>query len=124
MNFDDAFAQLKAGKKIRRKKWEPLMHMKIKDEYILTYRGESFGLHSSSDILLTKGWYVLGEEGVSLNFVDTLSELKKKKMISNDLLNGGYIFIDNGDLAMCKPIEYSFMPTFEDMCSLDWEIMK
>jgi len=124
MNFDDAFVQLKAGKKIRRKKWEPLMHMKIIANEVVTYKGESFGLHSDADILLSKDWYVIDNEDIKFTFVESLQELKKKKMISRESLNGGYVFIDNGQLAMCKPIEYEFMPTFDDMCSIDWEIMK
>jgi hypothetical protein len=124
MNFEDAFTQLMCHKKIRRKKWEPLMHMKIDKFEIRTYKGESFGLHSGAEILLTKDWYVIGEEEPKYTFVEALPELKKKKMLTNESLDGGYIFIDNGHLAICKPVEYEFMPTFEDMTSLDWETMK
>ncbi len=124
MNFEEAFIKLKEGKKIRRKDWETLMHMKLEKSIILTYKGESFGLHSAADILLSKDWYIIGEEGVSFTFVEAIPELKKKKMISNDSLNGGYVFVDNGELAICKPVEYKFMPTFKDMISNDWELMK
>ena len=124
MNFEKIFIELTKGKKIRRKNWEPLMHMKIVNGEIITYKGESFHMHSDAKILLTKDWSLVDDDSKKFPFVEALNELKQKKYITHESLNGGYVFIDNNTLAICKPIEYMFMPTFEDLCAIDWETMK
>jgi hypothetical protein len=123
MNFEKAFEELTNGKRIRRKKWEPLMHLNIHDKEVKTYRGEATRLFDDPSILLSKDWYVLGDTK-RMKFIDALAELKQKKHITRDELNGGYIFVDGSQLALCKAVEYNFMPTFEDMCGNDWEILK
>lgn len=125
MNFDKAFVELTAGKKIRRKKWLPLMYMCKDNDVIRTYKGESLHLFAHSSILLSQEWTVVDGDGTKLSFPEAVNELKKNKYITCDLIKCGYVFIDdNGDFAKCIPVEYDFMPSYEDICANDWELIK
>ncbi len=124
MNFDKAHKELLAGKKIRRKEWEPFMHLRLIEGEVKTFKGENINYYSNSQLLISKGWKVVDGDGKDLNFVEALEELKLKKSITNDALVDAFIFIDQGSLAMCRAVEYDFMPTFKCLCSTDWEIVK
>ncbi len=125
MNFEKAFDDLTAGKRIRRKRWEPLMHLHQQNKNIITYRGETTHLYEDANVILSTGWNVVGENK-KLTFIEALTELKLKKHLTHEnmFMTGSYIFIDNNQFAICKPVEYNFMPSFEDLCSTDWEVMK
>lgn len=124
MNFEKAHKELLAGKKIRRKEWEPNMHLRLVGENIKTFKGETTYFYSDGNLLLSKGWKVVDGDAKELSFLEALEELKLKKYITRDGMDDGFLFIDNGQFAVCKPIEYAFMPTFKCLCSNDWELMK
>lgn len=124
MNFDKAYKELLSGKKIRRKDWEPLMHLRLIDGKVKTFKGENINFYDDSNILISTGWRVVDGDGLSLTFIEAIEELKLKKAITNDHLGEGFVFVDQGNLAICRPVEYIFMPTFKCLCSNDWEIMK
>lgn len=124
MNFENAMKELLEGKKIRRKEWEPFMHLKIIDDLVQTFRGENIEFFADAKVLISTGWRLFGDGNGCFDFVHAVAELKLNKTVTHEMLEGGYLFIDHGKLAICRPIQYSFMPTFKDLCSNDWEIMK
>lgn len=128
MIFEKAYKELKEGKRIRRKSWEPLMHMVILEDQIKTFKGEYSNFHAQGNVILSKGWRVIEEDGTTgkeIDFVAVLEELKSKKRITHDSWKSyTFLFVDGDKLAVCKPIEYDFMPTYKCFCSNDWEVMK
>lgn len=124
MNFDKAHKELLAGKKIRRKEWEPYMHLRLIDGVVKTYKGENINFYGRTDMLISNDWFVVDGDGKRLTFLEALEELKQKKSITRDEFINSFIFVDNGNLALCKQIEYDFMPTFKCLCANDWEIIK
>jgi hypothetical protein len=124
MNFEKAHKELLAGKKIRRKEWEPYMHLRLISDAIKTFRGENISFYGNANLLLSKDWLVVDGDGKKLTFLEALEELKQKKAITRDEGLDSFIFVDNGNLAMCRQVEYEFMPTFKCLCSTDWEVMK
>lgn len=124
MNFEKAFKDLKAGKRIRRKEWEPLQFMVMEDKKIVTYRGEYSNFYGDVNLMLDEGWYVDGEDK-DLNFVEVVEALKIKQKVRNRKWNPDcFIFIDKDKIAICKPVAYEFMPTYQCFCASDWEILK
>lgn len=128
MNFEKAFNELKDGKKIRRKDWENLMHMRIIDGHVKTFQGEYTNFYSEADILISNGWLVVDGDGTELNFIQALEELKAKEFLTHkewlEDKTDKFIFIDNGQIACCRSIEFVFMPTYKCLCATDWEILK
>lgn len=124
MNFDKAHKELLAGKKIRRKEWEPYMHLRLINEHIKTFKGENISFYGYPDLLISCNWLVVDGDGKNLTFLEALEELKQKKAITREGKEDSFIFVDNGNLAMCRQVEYEFMPTFKCLCSTDWEVMK
>lgn len=124
MNFDKAHKELLAGKKIRRKDWEPFMHLRLIDGKVKTFKGENINYYANSQLLISKGWKVVDGDDKELTFIEALEELKLKKSITNEAMGDAFIFVDQGNLAMCRPVEYDFMPTFKCFCSNDWETCK
>lgn len=124
MNFEKAHKELLAGKKIRRKEWEPYMHLRLIDEHVKTFKGENVSFYGYPDLLISHEWIVVDGDGKKLNFLEALEELKQKKAISQMDKTDCFIFVDNGNLALCRQVEYEFMPTFKCLCSNDWEVMK
>lgn len=124
MNFEKAHKELLAGKKIRRKEWEPYMHLRLIDDHVKTFKGENVSFYGYPDLLISHEWIVVDGDGKKLNFLEALEELKQKKAISQVDKTDCFIFVDNGNLALCRQVEYEFMPTFKCLCSNDWEIMK
>jgi hypothetical protein len=124
MNFEKAHKELLSGKKIRRKEWEPYMHLRLINDVIKTFRGENISFYGNANLLLSKDWLVVDGDGKKLTFLEALEELKQKKAITRYEELDSFIFIDNGNLAMCRQVEYEFMPTFKCLCSTDWEVMK
>lgn len=124
MNFEKAHKELLAGKKIRRKEWEPYMHLRLIDDHVMTYKGENISFYGYPDLLISCNWLVVDGDGKNLTFLEALEELKQKKSITREGYEDSFIFVDNGNLAMCKQIKYEFMPTFKCLCATDWEIMK
>lgn len=124
MNFEKAYKELLLGKKIRRKEWETLMHLRLVGKEVKAFKGENIDFYGDSNILVSTGWRVVDGDGTSLSFIEAIEELKLKKAITRDSLEDGFMFVDQGNLTICKPIEYDFMPTFKCLCALDWEILK
>ena len=124
MNFEKAHKELLAGKKIRRKEWEPFMHLRLIDGMVKTFKGENINFYGDARLLISTGWRVVDGDGKMMSFIDALEELKQKKAITREDLEDGFLFVDKGNLALCRPIEYDFMPTFNCLCSVDWEIIK
>jgi hypothetical protein len=128
MNFEKAFRELMKGKKIRRKEWEPLMHISLREGKVKTYQGEYTHFYNDSNILVSTGWIVIDGDGKELTFIEALEELKAKKKITNkSWLESGephkFLFIDDNQFTLCQAIEFEFMPTYQCLISTDWEIM-
>ena len=125
MNFEKAHKELLSGKKIRCKEWEPLMHVKLINDKAVTFRGEYSAYYVNAEILISKGWKVIDGDNSELNFVEALEELKLKKSIrKGDWPDGQFLFVDKDQLAICKPVEYDFMPSWKDMIGSSWELIK
>ena len=124
MNFAKAYVELLDGKKIRRKEWESLMHLRLIGEEVKAFRGEITTFYNDANFIVSNGWYVVDGDGAKMPFIQALEELKKGKCISLESMKDAFIFVDSGNLAMCKPVQYEFMPSYKCMCSTDWETMK
>jgi hypothetical protein len=124
MIFEKAHKELMAGKKIRRKEWDPMMHLRMVGENIKAFRGEVTNFYNNPNFLQSKDWIVVDGDGTKLSFIEALEELKLKKSITNEVMQDEFIFVDNGNLVYCKPVEYDFMPTWKCMNATDWELMK
>lgn len=128
MTFDDAFAELMLGKKIRRKEWEHLTHMRLIDRVVKTYRGEYTNFHSNCNVITSNGWLILNGDGKNMSFIEALTELKNKKFLTHiEWLENKidkFIFVDNDQIATCSAVEFVFMPTYKCFCATDWEVMK
>ena len=124
MNYEKAHKELLAGKKIRRKEWEKYMHLQLVDGQIKTFKGEITLFSADSNILISTGWKIVDGDGEEVTFLEAVEFLRQKKCITKNSLGEGYLFIDNGQWAMCKPIQFQFMPTFMCLSANDWEIIK
>lgn len=124
MNFDKAYKEFLAGKKIRRKEWEPYMHLRLIDGHVKTFKGENVSFYGSPDILLSNDWMVVDGDEKKLTFLEALEELKQKKYLTREKDCNSFLFVDNGNLALCRQVECEFTPTFKCLCSNDWEILK
>lgn len=125
MEFTKAHKHLLDGKKIRRKEWEPLMHLRIMDGNVTAFRGEYSNFYDKPDFLISNKWKVVESDGKELTFLEALEELKNKKAITRDDWEvDSFLFVDKGNLAICKPVQFDFMPSFTEMCANDWEILK
>lgn len=124
MNFEKAHKELLNGKKIRRKEWESHMHLRMIEKNIVAYRGEITRFYDAPNILLSNDWEVVDGDGTKMNFLEALEILKQKKAVTREEMCGAFLFVDDNQLAICRPVEYVFMPTFKCMCLNDWEIMK
>lgn len=129
MVFEKVYDELLKGKRIRRKEWEQLMYLQIVDGRVKTFKGEYTHFSADADILVSKGWRIVGdEEKKDLTFLEALDALKQKKAVTNsawdDYNDNSHILIDQGQIAKCRSVGYSFMPTFKCFCANDWEVMK
>ena len=125
MNFEKAYKELMQGKNVRRKGWEQLMFLAFIDGEIKAFKGEHSNFYGDLTMLMSSGWKVFEGEGKEITFIEAVEELKNKKCITNvQWEEHVFIFVDGEKLAICKPVEYQFMPTFKCFCSQDWEIMK
>jgi hypothetical protein len=125
MNFEKAYKEILEGKKIRRKSWEPLMHLALADGNIKAFRGEHSNFYGDLKMIMQSGWKVVGGDEKHITFVQALEELKNKKWITNETWGENiFIFLDGEKFAICRPVEYEFMPDFKCFCSQDWEVMK
>lgn len=128
MNFEKAYKELMLGKKIRRKEWEKLMHMCLSGEIVKTFKGEYTNFYDDSNVLTTSGWLIIDGDGKELSFVEAIEELKNKKCITHkkwlENKSDEFIFIDHDQIAMCRSVEFKFMPTWKCLTSSDWEILK
>jgi len=124
MNFDKAFKELLSGKKIRRKEWEKLRYLQIKDNRVVAFQGEYTHFHDDSNVLMSDGWIVVDGDGARMTFIEALDALRKKQCITCERMGDSFIFIDNDQLTLCKPVEFSFIPTWKCMNSDDWQIIK
>jgi hypothetical protein len=128
MNFEKAHKELLAGKKIRRKEWETLMHMRIIDNVVRTFKGEYTNFYEDAKVLTTQGWLVIDGDGKELSFVEALEELRNKKCLTHkdwvEKKSDIFIFIDHDKIAICKSVQFDFMPTWKCLNSNDWEILK
>lgn len=124
MNFEKAFKELLAEKKIRRKEWEAFMHLKLHDGIVKTFKGEYTNFNADADILISKGWLVIDGDGVELTFLEVIEQLKNKKSITHKDWVEQFIFVDADQIALCRSVAFEFMPTYKCLCSTDWEVMK
>jgi len=125
MNFEKAYKELMQGKNVRRKGWEQLMFLAFIDGEIKAFKGEHSNFYGDLTMLMSSGWKVFEGEGKEITFIEAVEELKNKKCITNvQWEEHVFIFVDGEKLAICKPVEYQFMPTFKCFCSQDWEVMK
>jgi len=126
MNFDKALKEMMNGKKIRRKEWIPLTHLRYIDDEVVAFQGEYKAFYEDANILTSSGWRTVDGDGTEMTFVEAIEELKAKKCISNDEMDqdGSFMFIDKDQLATCTPTKFEFMPTWKCLNSNDWEILK
>jgi len=124
MNFEKAHKELLAGKKIRRKEWEPLMHLRMIDDDVVAFKGEYCSFYQTPNVLVSSGWRVVDNEERVMTFVEAIEELKNKKCITREGMGEAFVFVDKNQLATCKPVQFDFMPTWSCMNAIDWETMK
>lgn len=128
MQFEKAYQELLKGKKIRRKEWEHFMHLRYQNGNVKTYKGEYTHFYNTSNIIMSNDWIVIDGDGKALTFLEALEELRQKKKITSKKMIedniDAFLFIDKNQFAMCKAVEFDFMPTFECFNAVDWEIMK
>lgn len=128
MIFEKAYKELLAGKKIRRKEWEPLMHMRLVDNVIKTFKGEYSTFYDDSRALMNDGWMLLDGDGNKISFMEAIEALRNKKCLTRsewiEDKKEQFIFIDNKQFALCHEVEFAFMPTWTCINSDDWMILK
>lgn len=124
MNFEKAYKELIAGKKIRRKEWERLKYLHLRDGEVVAYQGEYTHFYQSPSVLISSGWRIVDGDGTSMVFVEALEELRNKKCITRDDMGDGFLFIDSDQITLCKPVEFVFMPSWKCLNSDDWCVMK
>lgn len=124
MNFDKAYKELLIGKKIRRKEWDALVHLKMVDDKVIAFKGEYSSHYQSPNILISGGWKEVDGDDDSLNFIEVIELLKLKKCVTRDDWGDKFLFVDKNQLATCRPVEFEFMPTWVCLNAVDWEIMK
>lgn len=125
MKFADAHKELLAGKKIRRKEWESLMHLRLVDGIVKAFKGEYTSFYDKPEILVSNKWLVVDGDGKELSFIEALEELKAGKCITReDWITDSFIFVDKNQLAICKPVEFDFMPTWACLQNNDWSVLK
>lgn len=125
MIFKKAYIELLDGKRIRRKEWEPLLHLKLVDKKVTAFRGETTLFSGNCDVLNSHQWKVVGGDQTRLSFVEALEELSQQRFITREGWGENeYLFIDRDQFAVCKPVEFEFMPTFKCLRAQDWEVMK
>lgn len=123
MNYAKAYEELMKGKKVRRKEWEPTMHLCLVKDVVKSFRGEYVSFYTMPNIITSDGWLVVGDDK-KISFTEALEELKNKKCVTREEYGDGYLFIDKDQLAICRPVEFEFMPTWKCFNALDWEIIK
>ena len=124
MNFEKALKELLSGKKIRRKEWGHLTHLKIIDNKVIAFRGEVTHFNEDPDLLISKGWKIVDGDGTEMTFMEGIEQLKAKKCLTRNEMGEAFIFIDNDNIALCKPVEFAFMPSWKCLNASDWETMK
>lgn len=125
MNFEKAYKALLNGDSIRRKEWESLMHIKKIKDIVKTYRGEYTNFYADTRVLISDGWFLLDDPSKEMNFIDVIEALKAKKQVKHKSWEDQrFIFLDKDKIALCKAVEYEFMPSWLDLTSVDWELMK
>lgn len=125
MIFSKAYIELLEGKRIRRKEWDPLLHLKLINKKVTAFRGETTSFSEDCTVINSHQWQIVGGDGTKLSFVAALEELKNKRYITRDgWEEHKYLFIDKDQFAVCRPVEYEFMPSFKCFCASDWEVMK
>ena len=125
MIFAKAYIELLEGKRIKRKEWDSLSHLKLIDKKVTAFRGETTMFSGDSSIINSHQWKVVGGDGTRLSFVEAIEELKQKRFITREgWEENEYLFIDKDMFAVCKPVKFDFMPTFKCFCSQDWEVMR
>jgi len=129
MNFEKAYNEMLKGKKIRRKSWEKLSHIKYfpstkdQDGTIRTYSSKIDNFHCDASILISKQWSVINGDGKELTFLEALEELKNKKEITNKLWANQFLFLDGDHFACCSAVESGWMPSYKCLMANDWEVM-
>jgi hypothetical protein len=124
MNFDKAHKELMNGKKIRRKEWEVMIHLRLIEDEVVAFRGEHKAFYDNPNILISSGWKIVDGDETEMTFVEAIEVLKSKKCIYRNDMSDAFMFIDNDHLATCSPVEFDFMPTWKCLLSNDWEIIK
>jgi hypothetical protein len=124
MNFEKAMKELYAGKKIRRKEWGHLTHLRMIDDKVVAFRGEVTHFNENPNLLISRGWKVVDGDGTEMTFLEGIEQLRAKKCLTKDNMENEFIFIDGDNIAMCKPVEFDFMPTWKCINSDDWSVMK
>jgi len=124
MNFDKALKEMMNGKKIRRKEWVPLTHLRYMNGAVVAFQGEYKAFYEDANILISTGWRTIDGDGTEMSFVEAIEELKAKKCITNNDMGESFMFIDKDQLATCTPVQFEFMPTWKCLNSNDWEILK
>lgn len=127
MNFKEAIEELKKGKKIRRKMWKDDIFIFIEDENIKSFFRENRPFHYDIDIITSDTWVIHDDkEEKQFEFTEAIDLLLQNKSIR---LIGWpqttYIKMENDrkDFYISRMEQFSYVPTFQDFISIDWEIL-
>ncbi len=126
MDFPSAMFELKQGKKVRRREWEPSIYLHKKSLEIKSFRRESVPFNYYIDILISSGWIV---EGIleELTFSEAiLHTLSNRKIRFKDWTDDCWLEATNDkkELFMRKNSEYTFIPSYPCCIATDWEVIE
>lgn len=136
MDFKEAIKQLKEGKSVRRRTWEPFSYIKLATPSSVEKRNKEIrGFYQitipfiySSDIVLSEDWQIVGEDLSQLHdFTDALDRVFKqnaKIKLKAWPLNTWVELAEDKQTLHMKAMdhkEYNFM--FQCMTASDWELI-
>jgi len=125
VTFEEAYKELLAGKKIRRKEWNGLNHIRICDGILKSFSGEFVNFNPLPDILPSDGWILVNDDGVELSFIQAIDQLKIGKSVAHKNWKDKFIFVEYDELILAGTVECEFLPiTYKCLCANDWEVME
>lgn len=126
MNFTKAYKELMAGEKIRRKGWEKYLHIQLVEKEAIVFKGEINNFYTDASVITSNDWMVRHQEdNKKYTFIEALDLLKQGNILKReDWETDTFLFVSDNQLVICHKVRYDFMPSYEDLMSTDWEILK
>jgi hypothetical protein len=135
MEFKEALALLKEGKKVRRHAWDKTLHLKqveteltdsqeCKIKTIRAFAEFCIPYHFDTSILLSDDWIVEEEPNNFLTFDQAIDEVKKNKKVKLAHWRETYLCIDGNNFYIRKIGEHNFTPTVSCFIANDWEVIE